>query len=68
MAKCHIVILIEGVNKWKKRGLVDYMYLAKTKGQSISILITYIVFVTKMQKRQIPKKDLPYSKTISPTF
>ncbi|MDH3358975.1 MAG: hypothetical protein OEM06_16045, partial [Desulfobacteraceae bacterium] len=34
----------------------------------ISILITYIVFVTKMQKRQIPKKDLPYSKTISPTF
>jgi len=31
-------------------------YLAKTKGQSISISSTYIVFVTKMQKRQIPKK------------
>ena len=27
-------------------------FLAKTKGQSISIFSTYIVFVTKMQKRQ----------------
>jgi len=62
MAKCHIVILIEGVNKWKKRGLVDYMYLAKTKGQSISILITYIVFVTKMQKSKTCEKDLPFLK------
>jgi hypothetical protein len=28
------------------------IYLAKTKGQSISISITYIVFLTEMQKRQ----------------
>ena len=31
-------------------------YLAKTKGQSISISSTYIVFLTKMQKRQTRKK------------
>jgi hypothetical protein len=32
--------------------VVDYRFLAKTTSPSISILITYIVFVTKMQKRQ----------------
>jgi len=32
--------------------MVDYIYLAKTKGQSISISSTYIVFFTKMQKKQ----------------
>jgi hypothetical protein len=36
------------------------MYLAKTKGQRISILSTYIVFVTEMQKRQTLQKDLPF--------
>jgi len=36
----------------ERRGAVDYIYLAKTTGSSISILITYIVFLTKMQKRQ----------------
>jgi hypothetical protein len=36
----------------KRRGVVDYRYLAINTGSSISILITYIVFVTKMQKRQ----------------
>ena len=30
----------------------DSRYLAKTTGQSISSSSTYIVFVTKMQKRQ----------------
>jgi hypothetical protein len=34
----------------------DYRYLASTTGSNISILITYIVFVTKMQKRQTPEK------------
>jgi hypothetical protein len=36
----------------KKRDVLDYRYLARTTGSNISILITYIVFVTKMQKRQ----------------
>jgi hypothetical protein len=31
-------------------------YLASTTGSNISILITYIVFLTKLQKRQIPEK------------
>jgi hypothetical protein len=45
--------------RWKKRGVVDYIYLASTTGLNISILITYIVFVTKMQKGKPPKNDLP---------
>jgi hypothetical protein len=32
-------------------------FLAKTKGQSISISITYILFLTKMQKRQTLEKE-----------
>ena len=39
---CYIVVLISE--------MVDCMYLAKTTGSSISIAITYIVFLTKMQK------------------
>jgi len=31
-------------------------FLASTTGLNISILITYIVFVTEMQKRQTPEK------------
>jgi hypothetical protein len=37
--------------------MVDYIYLAILTGSSISISITYIVFVTKMQKRQIPLEE-----------
>ena len=37
--------------EWNK-GFAKYRYLASTTSSSISILITYIVFVTKMQKRQ----------------
>jgi hypothetical protein len=37
-------------------GVIDYIYLAKTAGSSISISITYILFLTKLQKRQIPEK------------
>ncbi|MGB5847405.1 MAG: hypothetical protein WBH40_02895, partial [Ignavibacteriaceae bacterium] len=33
-----------------------YRYLAINTGQSTSISITYILFLTKMQKRQIPGK------------
>jgi hypothetical protein len=36
--------------------VVDYRFLAKTAGLSISISITYILFLTKLQKRQIPEK------------
>jgi hypothetical protein len=32
-------------------------YLASTTGSNISILITYILFLTKLQKRQIPQKE-----------
>jgi hypothetical protein len=42
------------------RYLVDYRYLAINTGLNISILITYILFLTKLQKRQTPEKDLPY--------
>jgi hypothetical protein len=40
----------------KKRDVLDYRFLAINTGSSISISVTYIVFVTKMQKRQIPEK------------
>ena len=39
-----------------KRDVDDYRYLAKTTGPSISISSTYILFLTKMQKRQTLKK------------
>ena len=35
-----------------KRGVLDSRYLAKTSGSSISIYSTYILFLTKLQKRQ----------------
>jgi hypothetical protein len=45
-----------GIGGWDElmetRGVVDCRFLASTTGSNISILITYIVFVTKMQKRQ----------------
>jgi len=34
----------------------NYMYLASTAGSSTSISSTYILFLTKLQKRQIPEK------------
>jgi hypothetical protein len=37
--------------------VVNCRYLAKIKGSSISIPITYIVFLTKMQKRQTLEKE-----------
>ena len=48
--------------------MVDCMYLAKTTGSSISTSSTYIVFLTKLQKRQIPENgiSLGYSKDPSP--
>jgi len=42
------------------RDVLDSRYLAKTKGQSISISITYILFLTKMQKGGSSKIDLLY--------
>jgi hypothetical protein len=40
----------------------NLIHLASTTGSSISISITYIVFLTKMQKGKPPKKDLPLLK------
>ena len=44
------------VNFEKKLPRSGFVHLAKTKGSSISTSITYIAFVTKLQKRQIPEK------------
>ena len=41
----------------EKRDVFNYRYLAKTKGQSISIASTYILFLKKMQKRQTLVKE-----------
>jgi len=56
---CYIVVVMNKGKLIEKEGGVDYMYLAKTTSPSISILITYIVFVTKMQKGKPTKIDLP---------
>ena len=49
-----------------------FVHLAIFTGSNISILITYIVFVTKMQKRQIFEKGSALFKnditTSEPTF
>jgi len=37
-------------------------FLAKTKGQSISIFSTYIVFLTKLQKGKLSEISLPLLK------
>ena len=49
-------------------GGVDYMYLAINTGLNISILITYIVFVTKLQKRQTHEKGFALFKNDITTF
>jgi len=41
----------------KRRGVYDYRFLASTAGLSISISITYILFLTKLQKRQTLEKE-----------
>jgi len=42
-----------GIDCWNESmelsDVVDYMYLTKTTGPSISILSTYILFLTEMQ-------------------
>ena len=40
----------------EKEGCVDYRYLAIITGSSISTSITYIVFLTKLQKGESPRK------------
>ena len=39
-----------------KKDVLDYRYLAKSTGSSISISITYILFLLEMQKRQTLEK------------
>ena len=45
--------------EWDK-GFAKYRYLAKTKGQSISISITYILFLTELQKRQARRNGFAF--------
>jgi hypothetical protein len=42
-------------NSEKKLPRSGFVHLAKSTGSSISTSSTYIVFVTEMQKRQIPE-------------
>ena len=48
-------MLLSGIYWWDKlleiSGVVDYMYLAINTGSSISTSSTYILFLTKMQKK-----------------
>jgi len=46
-------------------GMFDCRLLAKNASLNISISVTYILFLTKMQKRQTLKKNLPLLNTIS---
>ncbi len=61
-----------GGNGWgelmEKMDVSDSRYLAILTGSNISILITYIVFVTKMQNGKPGEMDLPLWKTISQIF
>jgi hypothetical protein len=52
-----------GIYLWggsiERSGVVDCRYLTILTGSSTSIIITYIVFVTKMQKGKPFEMDLP---------
>ena len=56
-----MVISLCGIDWWDEsieiRGGRDYRFLASTAGLSISISITYILFLTKLQKRQTLEKE-----------
>jgi hypothetical protein len=55
------VCLYRAFSECEIRFSVNYMYLAINTGSSISIPGTYIVFLTKMQKRANPVKWIcPY--------
>jgi hypothetical protein len=45
-------------NSEKKLPRSGFVHLAKTTGLSISILMTYILFLTELQKRQVPENGL----------
>jgi len=49
------MVLFGERNQWKRRDEFHCRYLAKTAGSNISISSTYILFLTKMQKRQTPE-------------
>ena len=57
---CYIVALISE--------MVDCRYLAKTTGPSTYIAITYIAFVTKMQKRQTQRNKFALIKKRYPKY
>jgi hypothetical protein len=53
-------MLLCGIKWWdesmKKRDVLDSRYLAKSTSSNISISITYIVFLTKLQKKANSEK------------
>ena len=49
MVICYIVILIVGVNRYKKRGVVDYMYLASIQ----NLILLQISYKSRCQVKQI---------------
>ena len=51
-----------------KKSVFDYKYLAKTTGPSTSISIAYILFLTKLQKGQIPLEEFALLKNDITTF
>jgi len=42
----------------ERKGVVDYIDLASTTGSNISISNTYILFLTKLQKKANPQKKI----------
>ena len=68
MSRIKWIILIGCYTLWywwvgfvdEMRWYVDYKLLAITSGFSISIKSSYIVFLTKMQKRQTPQKEFAF--------
>ena len=60
-------MILCGGNVWEyfdgeKEGVIDYMYLAISAGINISISVTYILFLTEMQKRQTPENGFAFLK------
>ena len=56
-----------GGNVWEcfngeKEGGIDYMYLSINASPSLAIFVTYILFLTKMQKGKSSEMDLPLLK------
>jgi hypothetical protein len=47
---------------YEKRSMENYIYLAINASPSLAIFVTYIVFITKMQKGKSSEMNLPLLK------